>query len=171
MGKVLVFVVAVGAFCLYLANRTVAQTSRGAQTEAVVEATRSFLDSLSPAQREKVQFPFTAQKTATLARFARSGGAGGPAGGGRPGDRGGGDKQAGRGPDDGGAPGGSRGRRPGMGPGGGFVGEKYGEAVWSNYPVSDVPRPGLQLGSLSESQRTAAMHLLQVVLSPMGYQK
>jgi hypothetical protein len=60
---------------------------------------------------------------------------------------------------------------PGMGPPGGFVGEKYGDAVWSNYPVSDVPRPGLQLGSLSEAQRDAAMHLLQVLLSPKGYQK
>jgi hypothetical protein len=58
-----------------------------------------------------------------------------------------------------------------MGPAGGFVGEKYGEAVWSNYPVSDVPRPGLQLGTLSAGQRDAAMHILQVLLSPKGYQK
>jgi hypothetical protein len=61
-----------------------------------VAATRAFLNSLSTAQREKVQFPFTPQKTATAAKFSRSG----------------------------------------MGPAGGFVGEKYGEAVWSNYPVS-----------------------------------
>ena len=46
-----------------------------------------------------------------------------------------------------------------------------GKAVWSNFPVSDVPRPGLTLGSLSSAQRDAAMHLLQVVLSPKGYQK
>ena len=52
-----------------------------------------------------------------------------------------------------------------------FVGEQYGQAVWSNYPVSDVLRPGVQLGSLSAKQREAAMHLLQVLLSPMGYQK
>ena len=58
-----------------------------------------------------------------------------------------------------------------MGPPGGFIGEQYGEAVWSNYPVSDVPRPGLRLGSLTNPQRAAAMHLLQAVLSPMGYQK
>lgn len=57
------------------------------------------------------------------------------------------------------------------GPPGGFVGEQYGEAVWSNYPVSDVPRLGLRLGSLSASQRGPAMHLMQTVLSPMGYQK
>jgi hypothetical protein len=52
-----------------------------------------------------------------------------------------------------------------------FVGEQYGKAVWSNYPVSDVPRPGLQLGSLSDAQRTSAMHLLQVLLSAKGFQK
>jgi hypothetical protein len=58
-----------------------------------------------------------------------------------------------------------------MGPGGGFVGEQYGQAVWSNFPVSDVPRPGLTLGSLSNAQRDAATRMLQVVLSPKGYQK
>jgi hypothetical protein len=58
-----------------------------------------------------------------------------------------------------------------MGPGGGFVGEQYGQAAWSNYPVSDVPRPGLRLGSLSAAQRDAAMRLLQVLLSPKGYEK
>jgi hypothetical protein len=35
----------------------------------------------------------------------------------------------------------------------------------------DVLRPGLRLGTLTASQRAAAMHLLQTVLSPMGYQK
>ena len=59
----------------------------------------------------------------------------------------------------------------GNGPPGGFVGEQYGKAVWSNYPVSDVPRPGLRLGDLSAAQRDAAMHLLQVALSAKGYQK
>ena len=52
-----------------------------------------------------------------------------------------------------------------------FVGEQYGQAVWSNFPVSDVPRPGLRLGSLSMEHRDAAMHLLQVLLSAKGYQK
>ncbi|MDO7854074.1 DUF3500 domain-containing protein [Hymenobacter convexus] len=52
-----------------------------------------------------------------------------------------------------------------------FVGEQYGQAVWSNFPVSDVTRPGVQLGSLSAQQRESAMHLLQVLLSPKGYQK
>lgn len=52
-----------------------------------------------------------------------------------------------------------------------FIGEQYGRAVWSNYPVSDVPRPGLTLGSLSAAQRAAAMNVLKVLLSPEGYQK
>jgi hypothetical protein len=52
-----------------------------------------------------------------------------------------------------------------------FVGEQYGDAVWSNYPVSDVPRPGLALGSMTARQRDGAMHLLHTVLSAAGYQK
>lgn len=60
---------------------------------------------------------------------------------------------------------------PGKGPADGFVGEQYGQSVWSNFPVSDVPRPGLHISDLSEAQRNALMHLLQVALSPKGYQK
>ena len=52
-----------------------------------------------------------------------------------------------------------------------MIGEKYGQAVWSNYPVSDVPRPGLQLGSLDDAQRGAAMALVRVLLSDLGYRK
>lgn len=52
-----------------------------------------------------------------------------------------------------------------------FVGERYGQAVWSNYPVSDVPRPGVRLGALTPAQRTSAMRLLQTLLSPQGYRK
>jgi hypothetical protein len=52
-----------------------------------------------------------------------------------------------------------------------FVGEQYGQAVWSNFPVSDVPRPGLTLGSLTPAQHLAATHLLQEALSSKGYQK
>ena len=58
-----------------------------------------------------------------------------------------------------------------MEPPGGFTGERYGQAVWSNFPVSDVARTGLQLGSLTAPQRDAAMHLLRQVLSPKGYGK
>jgi Protein of unknown function (DUF3500) len=149
------------------------------QTQAIVTATSAFLRSLSVDQRQKVQFPFTPQKTATAARFARTGASGRPGGPGRggpmqglgarpgtPGQENGQHPESGTGPGRG--PGGS-----GMGPGSGFsfIGEQYGQAVWSNYPVSDVPRPGLRLGDLSGAQRDAAMHLLQVALSAKGYQK
>ena len=102
------------------------------QTQAIVTATTAFLNSLSADQRQKVQFPFTPQKRATAAKFARTGGPGGP----------------------------------GMGAAGGFIGEQYGQAVWSNFPVTDVPRPGLRLGSLTTAQRNGAMHLLQIALKP-----
>ena len=121
----------------------------GRQTRAVVESATRFLNSLSANQRQEVEFAFTPQKLGTSASFHRT-------------------------PDGGvaaGAPAGTAKGGPGMGPPGGFVGERYGQAVWSNYPVSDVPRPGLRLGSLTANQRAAAMHLLQTVLSPMGYQK
>jgi hypothetical protein len=52
-----------------------------------------------------------------------------------------------------------------------MVGEQYGRAMWSNFPVSDVPRPGLRLGSLDEVQREAAMALLRALLSDQGYRK
>src|ERR1700761_5944946 len=52
------------------------------QTQAIVTATSAFLSSLSVDQRQKVQFPFTPQKTATAAKFARTGGPGGPGRGG-----------------------------------------------------------------------------------------
>ena len=52
-----------------------------------------------------------------------------------------------------------------------MVGEQYGQAMWSNFPVSDVPRPGLRLGSLNDAQRDAVMALLRILLSDMGYRK
>jgi hypothetical protein len=166
-----------GALCVYFSAAATPQTT-GTQTQAVVTATTVFLNSLTPDQRQKILFPFTPQKSATVARFARSGrgpgGNGGRAGGPPNGtsDNGG---QFGRGPGDGrgpggGGPGGGTGRGPGGGFGG-FTGEQYGQAVWSNFPVSDVPRPGVNLGSLSTAQRDAAMHMMQIVLSPKGYQK
>jgi hypothetical protein len=129
----------------------------------------AFLNSLSTTQRENVQFTFTAQKTATAAKFSRAGMGwkqGGPGGG--PGNDPG-MRHANPGQQPRPRPG--NGGGPGMGPPGGFIGEQYGQAVWSNYPVSDVPRPGLRLGNLSQAQRDAAMHLLKVALSPKGYQK
>jgi len=52
-----------------------------------------------------------------------------------------------------------------------MIGERYGAAMWSNFPVSDVPRPGVRLGSLNDAQRGAAMSLLRVLLSDAGYRK
>lgn len=112
------------------AQEAALQTTSNAQTRAIVAATTAFLNSLSAHQREKVQFTYTPQKTATAAKFM----------------------------------GGINGHMT-------FVGEQYGQSVWSNFPVSDVPRPGLRLGNLSAVQRTAAMQMLKVVLSPKGYRK
>ncbi len=161
----LVVATALGARSTASSSRT-AQTPSPSPAQAVVVAADAFLNTLSAELRSKVQFPFVPQKHATMATFARSGGpAGGPGGRGDAGARG----DAGRQGDPGRqAPSGGPG-----GPGGfaGFVGEKYGEAVWSNFPVSDVPRPGVKIGDLSTGQRTALLHLLQVLLSANGYQK
>ena len=155
--------------------KMIERTSPDRQTLAVVDATSAFLASLTADQRHKVQFAFTPQKLGANAPFHRTtdGGVapGAPAGGqqagaGGPGRGPGGPIGQGRGPGGPGGPGGF-----GSGPPGGFIGEQYGQAVWSNYPVSDVLRPGLRLGTLTAPQRAAAMHLLQTVLSPMGYQK
>ncbi len=152
------------------------QPASDRQTRAVVDATSDFLKSLSADQRQKVQFAFTTQKLGVNAPFHRTsdGGvapgtpAGGQVGTGGSGRTGRGPGGAGGGP---GGPGGGPGGGFGSGPPGGFIGEQYGQAVWSNYPVSDVLRPGLRVGTLTAPQREAAMHLLQTVLSPMGYQK
>lgn len=148
----------------------VASTAAGAQMQAIVAATTAFLNSLSAEQRPKVLFAFTPQKTAAAATFARTGGPGGPHGpGGPPGGMRG--RQSGQHPNEGGDPGHGPAGGAWTGAMGGFVGEKYGQAVWSNYPVSDMPRPGLRLGSLSAAQRDAAMYLLLVALGPIGSRK
>jgi hypothetical protein len=137
------------------------------QTKAIVKATEDFLNSLSPDQRAKISFSFTQQKTAVSAKFARTGNQGGQNGPPPSGVNKQGPPQDGGIPAEGGPPvGGGRG---GQFPG--FIGEQYGQAVWSNYPVSDVPRPGLKLGSLSATQREAAMQLLGELLSLKGYKK
>jgi Protein of unknown function (DUF3500) len=144
MMAVLLVAFAALAACLGgLGNRAPADTAMDAQTKAIVEATTTFLKSLSEDQQKHVQFAFRPQKTSTAARFNKGGS--GVGGGRRNGGRGGGWQ--------------------------GFVGERYGEAVWSNFPVDDVPRPGLQLGSLNAEQRDSAMKLLRVLLSPKGYEK
>lgn len=42
---------------------------------------------------------------------------------------------------------------------------------WSNFPTGFVPRGGINLNGMTETQRTAAMNLLATVLSPMGLEK
>jgi hypothetical protein len=129
--------------------------SSGDQAQAIRTTASQFLQTLSPDHRTQVTYAFPTGESPVAARFARNGGpGGGPRGGGGPGDRGG--------------PGGG----PGMGLGGfAFVGEKFGQAVWSNFPVSDVPRPGVQMGAFTSAERDSAHALLRSVLSPMGYQK
>src|SRR5581483_719173 len=158
-------------------GKSTEQPSPDRQTRAVVDATRAFLTSLTPNQRQEVQFAFTPQRVGANAPFHRTADGGvapgapsegqknHPASSGAPSGQ---SREPGDSP---GGPGGRPGGRFGMGPPGGFIGEQYGRAVWSNYPVSDVLRPGLRLGSLTTEQRAAAMHLLETVLSPMGYEK
>lgn len=43
--------------------------------------------------------------------------------------------------------------------------------MWPNFPVSDVPRPGLRLGNLTSTQYNAATDLLRVMFSKAGYRK
>lgn len=122
-------------------------------TAAAVAAGRAFLTTFDAASRPKVQFAFVAKKSGTLIRFRRTA------------------------PDQPVAPVTDEQaqtpvkRGPGMGPPEGFIGEQYGVGVWSNYPVSDVLRPGLQMGQLTLDQKAAAFHLLQTLLSAKGYQK
>jgi len=40
-----------------------------------------------------------------------------------------------------------------------------------DYPISDVIRPGLKIGDLTEEQHTAALAFLSAAMSPAGYQK
>jgi hypothetical protein len=127
------------------------------QTQTVVNAANAFLATLTAEQRSKALFPFKVQDSAIAVGFSML-----PAGG---------PKGPRRGPS---GPGGPGDHGPPGGPGGGTppaAGEKYGDAVWSNFPVGIVARPGLQLGQLTAPQRAAAMHLLQVTLSAKGFGK
>ena len=146
-------------------NTSMTVASPAQETLAIVKATNAFLNSLSAEQRAKISFSFIPQKLASAAKFARTGSPGGPPPGG--GGNKSGPPQGGSMPPKDGPPGG--GRRGGQFPG--FIGEQYGQAVWSNYPVSDVPRPGLQLGGLNSVQREAAMRMIRQLLSAKGYEK
>lgn len=171
--------------------------SAAKQSTAVRAAAEQFLKTLGNERQGNVVFAFPRGETPGAAHFARNGPGGrggGPGGGfgrrGGPGGPNGGRPASGpstrpagqaqgfdRGPRDGGGPGGGgpdgRDRGPGGGGGGfgGFIGEKWGLSVWSNFPVSDVIRPGLRMGEMATAERDAVHSLLRVVLSPMGYQK
>jgi hypothetical protein len=164
-------------FVVHAAPSEVRQGDAAAQTREVAKAANTFLNGLSADQRQKVMFSFNPPKTAAIARFHRTSdgdvASGAPAVGTQgqpPNGHPSGDHPMGP-PPNGGKPLGPGGPGLGMGPPGGFVGEQYGLAVWSNYPMSDVLRPGLRVGSLSGAQRNAVMYLLHTMLSPAGYQK
>jgi hypothetical protein len=42
---------------------------------------------------------------------------------------------------------------------------------WSNFPIAMVPRGGISLGEMNDTQRAAAMALLASALSPRGFEK
>ncbi len=185
LGPALALALAVGGLWLHLGGTGLASVAdagpdAGAQTAAVVAAATGFLDALTPAQRAGALFPFGLEAIATVARFTRTA-PGAPVREmtaaeaaraaalpppGPPPDAASSPRHGPPGPGSAPPPGGV-----GFGPPGGFTGERYGQAVWSNFPVSDVPRTGLQLGSLTTVQREAALHLLRVLLSPRGYAK
>ena len=143
------------------------QVSPEAQTRVIVAAANNFLNALSADQRKTMQFEFLRPKVATATQFDMSNmrrGSGGSSNGHPPGN---GDTT--HRPED------RNNQRPasGNGPSGSrpASGEQYGKAVWSNFPISITPRPGIELGSLSTKQRQAATALLQVLLSTQGYEK
>lgn len=169
------------SLCQNLAATPAASLSE--QSMAIRTAASQLVQRLAPEHQGRISFPFPAHATPGLVKFSRQGGPGGPGGGpggkrgpGGPGGFGGPGGPDGPGGPGGPGPGGPGGGPPGGpagGPGGfaGFIGEKYGLSVWSNFPVSDVLRPGLRMGQLNDAERGAVHALLKVVLSPMGYQK
>lgn len=180
--------VAAGGFSL-LKRSGLAQNLAGAaqplpvpeQAAAIRAAANRFLNTLESGRRGRVTFPFPKGQSPIAIGFGRlPGGFGGP---GAPGgsdhprrDVGfdtNGNPQTEPDPNGGLRPGGGA---PG-GPGGPHrdgpmaAGEKYGDAVWTNFPIDNVPRPGLRMGELTSAERESAHGLLRVVLSPLGYEK
>lgn len=138
------------------------------KTLDVVAAAQALLSEFTSDTVAQIQFPFptTAPSEASFARTPSAQSSGTP-----PADASAPPADATVAGGQGTPPAGAQGNRPGGGQNMAFIGEQYGDAVWSNYPVSDVPRSGVQLGDMSDTQRAAAMTLLQTVLSPDGYQK
>jgi hypothetical protein len=109
------------------------------QTIVIVNAAKIFLNSLSAEQRTKVLFDFERAKVATSAKFERIGNASRQGGG--QGRRPNGSPQDSSAPPKDGLPNDGRPRNgppagaQGRGQFAGFIGEQYGKAVWSNFPV------------------------------------
>src|SRR5580658_9285425 len=83
--RLLISGIAAAAVCVVFGHRGATAQSApppNGQTAAIVGAADAFLNTLDAAQREKVQFPFTPQMSATAATFSRSGAGRGPGGGG-----------------------------------------------------------------------------------------
>ena len=129
------------------------------QTKAIALAANAFLKSLNADQRKIAQLEFLRPKVASPVQFNMSNmrrGPGGPPNGRPP--RNGDSTQRGAN---------NNGQRPnGGGPAGGppASGEQYGKAIWSNFPVSITPRAGIELGSLTASQRAAAITFVTACL-------
>ena len=162
------------------------------QSETIRAAAHGFLQALAPDRRGRLTFPYPKGQKPAAVSFDELGRGPGHWGkpkpgthdlsfdieghpiirdrsdGGRPGGPGG--PKGPGGPDGPGGPGGPQGPRD---PAGGrpAAGERLGQAVWTNFPVDNVPRPGVQMGEFTAAERSAAHGLLQAVLSPMGYQK
>lgn len=151
------------------------------QAEAIRTTAGQFLQTLETGRRERVLFPFPKGQTPAAVGFSHMpGGFGGPRGGGGPDhvrrdfvfDTDGNPqpetgREHGPGPG-GGPPGGPGGQHHGGPP---AAGEKFGDAVWTNFPIDNVTRPGVRMGECTAAEREAVHRLLRVVLSPMGYQK
>ena len=143
------------------------------QAEAIRTAASQFLRTLAPERRDRTTFAFPTGQSPTAIGFGpmpgRPGGAdhprhdvafdtdGRPTSDARP--------DGGSGPGPRGDPNGRRHRGPPA------AGEKFGQAVWTNFPVDVVPRPGVRMGEFTDAERLAVHGLLRTVLSPMGYQK
>ena len=135
--------------------------SSDAQSATIRAAATRFLETLSPEHRRQTLLPFPAGATPVPIGFSKL-----PGGLGRQGGRGGPGPQSR--PNDRGPTTGPNGPRRG---GPMAAGEKFGDAVWTNFPVGIVERPGVRLGQFAPAELLAAHAFLRSVLSPMGYQK
>ena len=161
---------AAGSGSLAWLRPATAQTSPAppaAEQSAEIRASAAtFLQTLAPARRNALTFSFPKGATPTAIGFThKPGPPGGPGG-----------PHRGVSFDTDGNPhpetmrfGPPPGRRPHDRPP--PAGEQYGQAVWTNFPVGIVPRPGVRMGDLTATEKTLAHTLLKSVLSPMGYQK